>query len=100
MGSGGGTSWTLGVGLWGGLAGNGYRSTGLPGFEETGEAIRLPAGDSMEGLPLDIVGVIMAVEVDAKVGVLDRVNMSRVTAAPSFEVVEGVGGVGIGAKER
>jgi hypothetical protein len=53
----------------------------------------------MEGLPLDIVGVIVAVEVGAKVGMLDRVNMSRVTAAPRFEVVEGVSGVGVGAKE-
>jgi hypothetical protein len=99
MGSGGGTSWTLGVGLWGGLAGNGYRGTGLPGFEETGEAIRLAAGDSMEGLPLDIVGVIVAVEVVAKVGMLDRMDVSGVTPTLGLELVKSVGGVWVGAKE-
>jgi hypothetical protein len=73
--------------------------TGLPGFEETGEAIWLRTGDSMDGLPLDIVGVVVAVGVDTEVGMLDRVNVSWVTAVPRFEVVEGVSGIGVRAKE-
>jgi hypothetical protein len=41
--------------------------TGLPGFEETGKAIWFGAGDSMERLTLDILGVIVAVGVNAEV---------------------------------
>jgi hypothetical protein len=99
IGSGGGTSWTLGVGLWGGLLGNGYISTGLPGFEETGEAIWLGAGDSMEGLLLDIVGVVVAVGVSAKVGVLDHVDMSRMAPMLGLELVKSVGGIWVRAKK-
>jgi hypothetical protein len=73
--------------------------TGLPGFEEAGKAIWFAAGDSMERLTLDIIGVILAVGVGAKVGVLDRMEMSGVTPTLGLELVKSVCGVLIGAKE-
>jgi hypothetical protein len=73
--------------------------TGLPGFEEAGKAIWFTAGDSMERLMLDIVGVILAISVGAKVGVLDRMDVSGMAPTLGFELVKSVGGVGIGAKE-
>jgi hypothetical protein len=73
--------------------------TGLPGFEEAGKAIWFGAGDLMERSTLDIVGVVVAVGVDAKVGVLNCVEMGWMTPMLGLELVESVGGVGIGAKE-
>jgi hypothetical protein len=73
--------------------------TGLPGLEEAGKAIWFAAGDSMERLMLDIVGVVLAIGVSAKVGVLDRVKMSGVAPTLGLELVKGVGGVWVGAKE-
>jgi hypothetical protein len=73
--------------------------TGLPGLEEAGKAIWFAAGDSMERLTLDIVDVIMAIGVGAKIRVLDRMDMSGMTPTLGFELVERVGGVWVGAKE-
>jgi hypothetical protein len=73
--------------------------TGLSGFEEAGKAVWFATGDSMERLTLDIVGVVLAVGVGAEVGMLDRMDMSGVTPTLGLELVKGVGGVQIGAKE-
>jgi hypothetical protein len=73
--------------------------TGLPGFEEAGKAIWFVAGDSMERLTLDIVGVVLAVGVGAKIGVLDRVEVSGMALTLGLEFMKRMGGVGIRAKE-
>jgi hypothetical protein len=53
----------------------------------------------MERLMLDIVGVVVAVGVDAEVGVLDCMEMSWVTPTLGFEFVKGMGGVRVEAKK-
>jgi hypothetical protein len=73
--------------------------TGLLGFEEAGKAIWFGAGDSMERLTLDIVGVVVAVGVDTKVGILDCVEVSWVTPTLGFELVKSVGGIRVRTKE-
>jgi hypothetical protein len=81
------------------MLGCGNMGTGLPGFEETGKAIWLGAGDSMEGLLLDIVGMVVTIGIDTEIGVLDHVEMSGVAAMLGFELVKGVGGIRVGAKK-
>jgi hypothetical protein len=43
--------------------------------------------------------VVLAVGVGAKIGMLDRVEMSGVALMLGFELVKSVGGIGIGAKK-
>jgi hypothetical protein len=69
--------------------------------EKTGEALRVPAGLSMDPLSLDmmIVIVVVAEAFFAEVGVLEGVLVSRVTAMAGDEVVELVCRIGIRAEE-
>jgi hypothetical protein len=69
--------------------------------EKTGEALRVPAGLSMDPLSLDmmIMVVVVAKAFFAEVGVLEGVLVSGVTAAAGDEVVKFVCRVGVGAEE-
>jgi hypothetical protein len=69
--------------------------------EETGDALRVLAGVSMDPLTLDmmIIIVVVAKVFFAEVGVFEGVLVSGVTVAPSDEDVELVCSVGVGAKE-